>query len=383
MNLFRLASVVLTICLLNSCSSDKDVIPPAELKPFTAEFKFKKLWSRGVGDGQGERWNNLQLAVDERNIFAASSNGKVYAFDKKSGKKIWNTNLKNKVISGATGLAGNLVLVGTLQGEIIALDKMTGSKKWQAEVGSEILSAPVANADIVVVQSQDDGISAFNITDGKRLWVVDNQNAVLSLRGTSKPVVTNLLVVAGLSSGKVIAVNAQTGSVVWEQRIAAGSGRTELERMIDIDGNLRLSGNSLYAVSYQGKAAAFDLETGAFLWQKSASSYVGVAEHMGTVVIVHADGVLESFNESNQDVIWQSRLLHMRGLSAPVIYKDYVLVGDFEGYLHALHLDDGTMLARIKIGGGGIYAPVLVSDDVIYTFANNGKLVALQLVRDK
>jgi len=377
--------VVLSFILIGliGCSSDKDIIPPAKLVDFKSNIKLKKIWSKSVGSGQGKLWNNLQITTDGKYIFSASFNGKVYALDKTTGKKIWQTKLKHKNITGGTGYGANLVILGTLKGDVIALDANSGTIKWQAKVGSEILAPPAANDEIVVVQSQNDTLTAFKVSDGSKLWELENQTAVLSLRGTSSPIVNRLLVLAGLSSGKVIAVNAQTGTVVWEQKIAVGSGRTELDRMIDIDGNLYLSGNSLYAVSFQGKLASFDLDSGTILWSRDASSYAGVTEQMGTVVVTHANSTVESFDENLQQVNWHSNLLLMRELSAPTIMNDYVIFGDFAGYLHVLNLEDGQMIARTKIDGKGVRAKILVVDDLIYAFANNGKLVALKLVNVK
>jgi len=375
--IFILGALVLG---LNGCSSDKDINPPAKLLEFKEQAKLQQVWSKGIGNGQGDLWNNLQIATDGNLIFAVSNNGKVYALDKASGKVKWYTKLKQKNISGGVGYGFGLVLVGTTNGDVVAIDAQNGNIRWQAKVMSEILSAPSVNSQIVVVQSQDDNLTAFNINDGSKLWQVDNQNAVLSLRGTSAPITTNLLVLAGLSSGKLIAVNAENGSIVWEQRIAIASGRTELERMIDIDGNLQLSGNSLYAVSFQGKASAFDLTSGNLLWSVDASSYVGLEEKLGTVIIIHADGTIESFDENSQSVVWQTKALSMRELSAPSIMEDYVLVGDYEGYLHVLSLEDGSMVARAKVGGSGVRAKILVVDDLIYVFTNNGKLVVYNLV---
>jgi len=372
-------SLGLAIFLLAGCSSEKELNPPAKLIEFTPQAKLQKIWSKSIGNGQGKLWHNLQLAIDDNLLFAASNNGIVYALDRLTGKVKWQTKLKGKTISGGVGLGAGLVLVGTLDGVVFALDAQSGNIKWQTQVASEVLATPVANNQIVVVQSQDDNLSAFNVADGTPLWQVDNQNAVLSLRGTSAPIVTNLLVLAGLSSGKIMAVNAENGSIVWEQKIAAGSGRTELERMIDIDGNLQLSGNSLYAVSFQGKAAAFDLASGNLLWSIDASSYVGLAEQLGTIIIVNADGSIENFDENRQKITWQNKELSMRQLSPPTIGENYVIVSDFEGYVHLLNLEDGKIIARTKLGSKGIRAKSLALDNLIYVFSNEGKLAAYKV----
>lgn len=200
--------------------------------------------------------------------------------------------------------------MGTLKGEVIALDSSDGEEQWRSRVTSEVLAAPASNGDIVVVQTQDDRLIAFDASTGSQRWIVENTPAVLTLRGTGAPLVTNRLVVAGLSSGKVIAVDAQRGLPVWEQRIAIPQGRSELERVVDIDGGLLLSGGTVYAVSYQGRVAAMDLESGRVLWQREASSSVGVAQGFGNVYVSHASGTVEGIDERSASALWSNDSWH-------------------------------------------------------------------------
>lgn len=352
--------------------------PPAPLPTFEAEIKLKKEWSRAIGNGQGKIYNMLEPAVEGDTIYAADVEGKVLAIDRYSGKVRWRKNLERPV-SGAVGVGYGLVLLGTLQGEVIALDTDSGEVRWRTRVTSEVLAAPQSNGDVVVVQTQDDRLIALEAGSGNQRWIYESSPAVLTLRGTSTPIVTNQLVIAGLSSGKVVALDTRRGLPIWEQRVAVPTGRSELERVVDIDGNLLLSGRILYVAAYQGRVAALDVQSGRPLWQREASSYGGVAEGYGSIYVSLADGSVEAIDERSSSALWSNDALARRQLSTPAVFSSYVAVGDKEGYLHLLSQVDGRFVARIRIDRHGLRARPVVVGDWLYVYGNGGELVALTI----
>ncbi len=373
------AVMLATAVLAAGCSSNSTKeLPPAELEKFAEEVRLDKQWSRSIGEGQGETWNQLELAAEGDSLFAADIEGLVVAMNRETGKVLWETEL-DKPVSGGVGAGYGLVLVGTLKGQVIALDSASGEVKWRAPVGSEVLAAPASNGNVVVVQTQDDRLVALDAASGERLWSYESTPAVLTLRGTGAPVVTNQLVVAGLSSGKVIALDVQRGIPVWEQRVAVPQGRSELERMVDIDGGLLLSGGTLYVVTYQGQLAALDLMSGRPLWQRQASSYVGVATGFGNIYVSQAGGTVEGIDERSTSALWSNDALARRQLTSPAVFSSNVAVGDLEGYLHLLSQVDGRFVGRVRVDSDGLRARPLVVGDWLYAYGNSGKLVAYTL----
>ena len=373
------AVMLATAVLAAGCSSNSTKeLPPAELEKFAEEVRLDKQWSRSIGEGQGETWNQLELAAEGDSLFAADIEGLVVAMNRETGKVLWETEL-DKPVSGGVGAGYGLVLVGTLKGQVIALDSTSGEVKWRAPVGSEVLAAPASNGNVVVVQTQDDRLVALDATSGERLWSYESTPAVLTLRGTGAPVVTNQLAVAGLSSGKVIALEVQRGIPVWEQRVAVPQGRSELERMVDIDGGLLLSGGTLYVVTYQGQLAALDLMSGRPLWQRQASSYVGVATGFGNIYVSQAGGTVEGIDERSTSALWSNDALARRQLTSPAVFSSNVAVGDLEGYLHLLSQVDGRFVGRVRVDSDGLRARPLVVGDWLYAYGNSGKLVAYTL----
>lgn len=375
-------AALLTMALLASgCSSNSSKEPgPAELPDFKAEIKLDESWSRSIGAGQGETYNLLTPVIYGEQIFAADVEGLIVSMDRLTGKVVWKKDLE-VAVSGAVGAGYGLILVGTLAGEVIALDAANGEERWRSQVNSEVLAAPAVNGDIVLVQTQDDRLVALEIDDGNRRWSYESAPAVLTLRGTGAPLLTNQLAIAGLSSGKVVALDTQRGLPVWEQRVAIPQGRSELERVVDIDGGLLLSGGTLYVASYQGRVAALDLESGRVLWQRDASSVSGVALGYGSVYLSHANGTVEGIDERSTTALWSNDSLARRQLSGPSVFSSYVAVGDLEGYLHLLSQVDGRFVARTRIDSSGVRVRPVVEGDWLYAYGNDGTLVALTIRR--
>ncbi|MHC2145596.1 outer membrane protein assembly factor BamB [Pseudomonas sp. PSXD-163] len=373
-------AAVLTLAILAAgCSSNsKKELPPAELTKFTEEVVLKKQWSRSIGDGQGESFNMLVPAIENDRIYAADVTGVVMAMDRNTGDVAWKKDLELPV-SGAVGVGYGMVMLGTLRGEVIALDASTGEQRWRSRVTSEVLAPPATNGDVVVVQTQDDRVIGLDASTGDRRWIYESTPAVLTLRGTGAPIVTNHLAVAGLSTGKVVALDTRNGVPVWEQRVAIPQGRSELDRVVDIDGGLLLSGGTLYVTSYQGRVAGLDLESGRVLWQRDASSYTGVAQGFGNVYVSLASGTVEGIDERSSSALWSNDSLARRQLSAPEVFSSYVAVGDLEGYLHLLSQVDGRFVGRERIDSDGLRARPLVVGDTIYVYGNSGKLEALTI----
>lgn len=371
------------LCLVlavTGCSSKKNKeLPPLKLEKITHEVKLKKEWSTGVGAGQGKQWNKLAPAISGGQIFAADFKGQVVALDRFTGKRAWQRKLKKTRVSGGVGAGAGLVLLGTLDGELIALDANNGSDLWRTNVASEVLSAPVTNGDVVVVQTQDDRLIALDALSGQHLWIYESEPALLSLRGNSGPLITEHLVYAGLSTGKVIAIELEQGLPIWEQRIAMPSGRTELERMVDIDGRLLLKDGVLYVAAFQGRVAGLEADTGRILWQRDASSYVGLAQGFGNAYASLDNGVVESVDERSSTSMWSNDKLLRRQLSGPAVLSSYIAVGDLEGHLHLLSQVDGRFVGRTKVDGKGIRVQPLVVGSWLYIYGNGGKLVALTI----
>ena len=368
--------------LLTTCggidSDNEDATEPAALEKLKSQIKIKKLWSTSVSAGQGEAFNHLRPVIAGAVIYAAGSEGVVVALDKRRGRQLWKRDVELP-LSGAVGHGEGLLLLGSNNGDVLALSAADGSEVWRSRVHGEVIAPPQSNGQVVVVQSYDGKLQGLSAADGSELWVYDSYLPVLTLRGTSTPLLYERTAIAGFGNGKVLAFDIDSGAIRWEARVAIAQGRSEIERIVDIDGNLVLAGSTVYAVSYQGRLAALDVATGRKLWQEDASSYVGVEQGFGNIYVAAANGTVLAYHRDGRGQRWQQPALARRRLSAARAIKGYVAVADFEGYVHFLAQADGSLVGRTRVDSAGVRANMLAQDDILYVYGNSGKLAALQV----
>ncbi len=375
----QLAALALLLTGCGLLGGGENLTEPTELTEITPQVQFKKLWSTRAGSGNGEKYMRLSPALSGDLLIVADTDGRVQGLDRSNGNVRWRSDLDTR-LSGGVGAGSGLAVVGSPDGLVYALDVATGEPRWQARVSSEVLAPAVVTGDTVVVQSMDDHLHAFSATDGTSRWVFDNEVPILTLRGTSRPVILGDLVVAGFANGKVAGIDLQTGQLRWDYRVGIPHGESELERMVDIDGDLLLDGETVYAASYQGRVSAVHALTGVSRWDRDASSYQGLGAGLTSLFMADQDGIVEALDQRTAEVVWTQAGLKFRRVTAPVTIGDHVVVGDFEGYLHALSYRDGAFTGRTQLHNSGIRSRLLVDDGgVLYVMANDGQLAAYTL----
>lgn len=359
-------------------SDDDEATAPAELTDIEETVSIEELWSVGIGDGQGKGLHRLRPAISGQTIYIASADGEVAAFDRNSGDTLWEVELETS-LSGGVGVYDDALFLGSSDGFVLKLDASSGALTWSVPVRGEILSPPQSNGKVVVVQTNDGKLQGLDFTTGKLLWTYDSNIPVLTVRGTSSPIVHNDLVYAGFANGRVLALNANTGAIAWEVRVAISQGRSEIERLVDVDGTMELAGSELYAASYQGNLVAIDVDTGTRMWQQKVSSYSGVSQGFGNVYVADEDGTLTAYLRSGEGPRWTQADLAYRELSRPTPVGSYVAVADFEGYVHVLSQDAGEFVGRVRADDEGARADMVSEGNVLYVYGNSGELVAYEI----
>jgi outer membrane protein assembly factor BamB len=357
---------------------DYDPTAPVELTDINETVVLDKRWSRSVGNGQGDGLYRLNPLLADGVIYAVSEEGELAAFDADSGKLRWESELEIP-ISGGVGKYRDSLLLGGADGLVMRLSAEDGSEIWRQPVTGEVLAAPQSNGQVVVAQAYDGKLMAFDYETGDKLWTFSNDVPVLTLRGTSTPIIYNDFVIAGFADGKVIAVSLDSGSVVWEARVAIAQGRSEIERIVDIDGTMAVQGAELYVASYQGRIVALEMRAGRKLWQRNVSAVSGVSVGFGNVYVADEDGTVSAFLRNGQSIRWQNIELGYRELSRPTPIGSYVAVVDFEGYLHLLSQVDGVIVGRDRPDSDGARADMIAKGNILYVYGNSGELIAYDI----
>jgi len=375
-----LLSVGLTaLLLIAGCSKDKDVEPPAELTKYQGTLPIKKIWGDNVGGGKKQVVLRLGLgpALDNGVVFAASHKGEVLAVAVESGKQVWLKKLKLPLSAGPAAGFG-LVVVGSSKGTIVALDAASGAEKWRSRVNSELLSAPAIGEKVVVIRSVDGRLHGLDAANGKESWSVEQQVPRLSLRGTAIPVITRDLAISGFDNGKVMAVNLNTGDTVWDTALASPHGRTELDRLVDVDSAVRVVGDNVFAAGFQGRTAMLAIDSGQIWWAHDMSSYRGLTVDDENLFVTQSDGIVVAMRQRDGSEIWRNDRLKLRGVSTPVETTTAVVVGDYKGYLHWLDKATGALVARERVAKFRVGNEPVAMGDTVVVLDDVGKLAAYQ-----
>lgn len=373
-----ITALTASLCACGSFFDKDNTLPPAPLVKFKPEAKPHALWNRSTGWGSGDDFYTYVPAVTNTSIYTASKNGYVTATSKTTGKTLWRVNT-NTPISAGPAATNQVVIIGTRSGDILALQAANGAVAWKAHTSSEILAAPVVGHNIVLIKAIDGKLSALSAADGHALWQYQQTEPSLILRGASAPQISNESVIAGFANGNLTKLSLRNGSLLWTQPIAIPDGMFAIQRMIDIDADPVVAGNRVYVATYQGQIAALELSTGQVVWTHDLSSFTGMAVDNERVYITDAKSDLWAFNKHNGKLDWKQTKLEARNLSGPALLGSNVIVGDAEGYLHWLNINDGHFVARTRVDLSGIYASPIVDNNIIYVVTKEGQLAAYTL----
>lgn len=375
-------SVLLLVLLtLGGCSTISDWldkakggVEPAKLVDFAESAKFKVRWHADLGDAGNSM---LQPALTSDAVYGASGKGALTRLDRTTGKQVWRIETGIN-ISGGVGAGEGLIVIGSDKGVVLAYDE-SGKQLWQGKVSSEVLSVPQVVSGVVIVRSGDGRIAGLSTTDGKRVWIYERTTPALVVRSHAGVALQRGVAYAGFAGGKLAALKVKDGSVLWEASVSQPSGNTELERISDITSNPVVDDEQLCAVSFQGRIGCFDPMQGSPLWSRDISSDKGMTLTRKYIYLTDTQGIVMALDKASGSTMWKNEQLFMRDTDAPYALGDVVVVGDYEGYLHALKREDGSFVARIKLDSSAIQSAPLPMDQGLLVQTHAGGLYSLSL----
>jgi len=379
----RIISVFFALAVASviiSCSSSPSpILPPTKLSPIKSELSVSERWVRQVGEGVSDHYYLLTPIFYNNVIYTIDYLGNLSATNYLNGDTLWSKRLNISVSAGLSRI-DDMLLFATSEGRVMALDIKTGSTLWQSNVSSEVFAKPVAAAQYVIVKSVDGRVAALDLKTGKDKWIYDGAVPALTLRGNSAPVVYENTVITGLDNGNLIGLSVDTGQLIWKLTVAAPKGSTEIERMIDIDATPVIDGENLYVVSYQGRIANIHIPSGQLIWTRDFSAYNGIVVDATRLYIADSDGYVWALDKTSGATIWKQDKLVRRSLTQPVLYNNSIIVGDFNGFVHWLNIEDGHLQARFRMGA---YDSEIETEDDFLFSKSNSIIIAPVVYKDK
>ena len=366
-------------------AADKKAQEPSPLAAFKPQIQVQRLWARTIGRGEQRLGIAQHPVVLDGRVYASAINQGVFALNLETGEVIWHVEPKARDpkstlrLSGGPGVGGGRVVVGSLDGQVIALDQTTGAIQWRASVSGEIIAAPSVDQSTVYIHTTDGRVTALDAASGAMRWSVEHDPPSLSVRGSSSVLIGPGVVFIGQDNGTLTTVSAEDGHTLWDQVVGSSEGRTEIERMADVDGQPVLEGDTLYATSYKNVTVAFDAPNARVIWTSPHGGEGGVGVSSGDVVISNPEGVVWALDKTSGSALWSQTALARRALSPPAIHGDYAVVGDYKGYLHWLSLNDGALAARLRLGHAAIVAQPIVAGTIVVVQTTHGQLAAFRL----
>lgn len=364
-------SVLLSSGLLACSSSPSPVKPPLTLQPVKNEFSIERVWHKQAGEGASDNYLRLTPVIHGDVMYYIDFHGNVEAYNFKKRTVLWNYAAQTRIGSPLT-LFDGVLYFGTSEGEVMALDSHVGTLLWKTQVGSEVIAAPAVSKGYVVARCVNGEIYTLRANDGNKIWSNRQLTPSLTLRGTSSPLIVNDIVLSAYDNGKLLAFNLQTGNILWTRAIALPHGRTTLERLVDIDADIVVSNDVIYTVAFQGKLAALQLGSGQVIWSRDIDSYVGMVIDPYRIYLTDSESRIWALDKSNGATLWKQEALLRRSLTRPQMQSNYIIVGDFNGFLHWLRRDNGKLVARVRLGSFDYDSLNLdESEDLNYPKLNN------------
>jgi outer membrane protein assembly factor BamB len=374
----QLIAIATAGLLLAACASS-NVEPPAPLVKFTPKVKVERVWSASIDAADAILRLGIVAASDGTYVYTASHNGIVYAYTLQDGRRRWRVKTKLPITAGP-GVGQGMVVVGASDGTLLALNSENGKQLWKTNVNGYILASPAVSPSAVIAYTTDGHIICVSPSNGKELWTISHDVPNLSLRGASPPVISGDLLLQGLDTGQLLAVNLADGSQRWITTISTPAGNNDLSRLVDLDGVLAVDSDNIYAVNYQGRIVEVARDSGQILWSREMSSYTGVSEDATNVYATDIHSAVWALDKNTGVPVWTQPAMRARDLTVPVPYMDTIVAGDLQGYLHFLSKKDGSIVARVRLGSSPILAPPIVVNGLLVVLTTGAKLAAYKVV---
>ena len=348
---------------------------PTPLYDLKSNVDLEVIWQENIGKHNGD---NLDIFHIEDFLYVATSNGTIKKIDSNNGNKFWEKKFNVNLTSGIAGDDENLFF-STSDGFLWCMNH-DGELIWKTLLDGEVNSLPIIYDSKVVVKLNSYKIIQLNTKDGSVLWKYQAGIPPLTYKSEGKLLQSNNVVYLGLPGGKLIAIDSPTGGLVWESNISRAKGATDIERANDITSHPVIDDDVIYGITTNGDISALNRRNGKTLWTEPISSFYGMTFDGSNLFVTHDTGSIYSVNKDVGEIEWRQAGLQYRRIGLGTIIKDYVAFGDYDGYVHFLSIEDGSIVGRIKLEDSQILNNIIkIDQSVIVMMTGDGELICLKV----
>ena len=351
-----------------------------------------RIWTASIAGSSNRQKLASAPVVGDGKLFVMGTDGVVSAFDAGSGARLWTHSMRisgdgaNAVFGGGASYADGRVYVTTGTGEVAALDASNGQQVWKVKPAGPLRGSPTIAFNAIFVMTQNNQIHALNAADGAPLWNESGSLGQAGVFGVAAPAAGQGTVIAGYSSGELVAYRYENGRTLWNDALARTSIATAVGILTDIDADPIIDRGRVYALGQGGRMAAYELVTGQRIWELNLAGISTPAVSGEWIFTLTDDGRLFCIARSNGKVRWMKQLARYRNekkKKKPIFWSGPVLAGNrlwmvnTKGELHVANVADGVTSRHAEVGKSASLAPV-VANSTLYVLDDSGRITAFR-----
>ena len=363
----RLAStIILTLCAgaMVACSSTSERPKPKELSPVASLMGVRQAWNIRIGEVAFP----LRVSSVGGTVTVAGSDGVLRGLDPRNGVEKWRLPV-GEALSAGVGSDGIRSAVVTVSNQLVVVD--TERELWRQRLGAQAYTSPLVAGGRVFVLTADRALSAFDGKSGRRLWSQQRPGEPLVLRQAGVLLAVGDSLVVG-QAGRLVGINPANGTVRWEAPIASPRGTNDVERLVDLVGDVSRVGDVVCARAFQSHVGCVNAVRGNLVWTQAANGAEGVHGDADRVIGSEADGRVIAWRRSDGQRLWSVDTLQYRSVTAPALLGRSIVVGDGNGMLHFMSREDGSALTRVNTDGSAVVSQPALVDGTLVAVTRSG-----------
>lgn len=352
----------------------------------------RTVWSARIAGSSKTQRLAAAPVVGGGMLFAMDSDGIVHAFDAATGAERWRKGFQIKgdgsssVYGGGAAYAGDRVYITTGMGEVAALEAATGNQVWKVKPAGPLRGSPTIAFNSVFVMTQANQLVSLNAADGAQQWNRAASVGQTGVFGVAAPAAGQGTVIAGFSTGELIAYRYENGRELWSDALARTSLSTTVGVLTDIDADPIIDRGRVYALGQGGRMAAYELVTGQRIWELNLAGISTPAVAGDWIFTLTDDARLLCIARSTGKVRWLTQLARFENEKKkknPIFWSGPVLAGDrlwfvnSEGQVYSASVTDGQPSLLTDLGNAVTLAPV-VANNTLYILDDSGRITALK-----
>lgn len=351
-----------------------------------------RVFSVNVAGSSKQRRLASAPVIGGGRLYAVGTDGRITAFDAATGASSWSyqadftDDLRPAAFGGGVSYDSGTLYGTDGVGNVYALNGETGAVLWKVKPGGPLRGAPTIAYDNVFVMTQDNQLFALNAANGAVNWQESGSTTQAGVFGVAAPAAGQGTVVAGYTSGELVAYRYENGRNLWADALAQTSISTQVGTLNDIDADPIIDSGRVYALGQGGRMAAYELLSGQRIWELNLAGISTPAVAGDWVFVITDDGRLLAITRETGKVRWLTQLPQYRDAEDkkdPIFWRGPVLAGgqlwlvNSLGQIYRVGVGEGSATLFTSLEQPISLAPV-VANNTLYVMDDSGRITAFR-----